>query len=113
KAAAAPAGMYKLPETISLTDDQKAKFAAIQKEYTPKFRALAKKTSEILSPEQRKARRDAMKTAREAGKKPKEVQAAVEAASKLTDAQKEQLDKVKAETMKLRGEMEAKVVALL
>ena len=113
KAAAAPAAMYKLPETIKLTDEQKTKLAAINKEYTPKFQALAKKTSEILTKEQMKARREATKEARDAGKKPKEVQEAVAAAMKLSDEQKTQMDKVKAEQTKLRTEMEGKVVALL
>lgn len=113
KPAAAPAAMYKLPETIKLTDEQKTKLAAINKEYTPKFQALAKKGNDILTKEQKTARREAMKEAKEAGKKPKEIQAAVAAAMKLSDEQQEQMDKVKAEQMKLRTEMEGKVVALL
>lgn len=113
KPAAAPRAMYKLPETIKLTDEQKTKLAAINKEYTPKFRELAKKGNDILTKEQKKARRDAMKEAKDAGKKQKEVQAAVNAAMNLSDEQKEQMDKVKAETTKLKTEMEAKVVALL
>jgi Spy/CpxP family protein refolding chaperone len=113
KAAAAPAGMYKLPDTITLTEDQKTKLAAINKEYSPKFVALAKKGNDILTKEQKMARREAMKEAKEAGKKQKEVQAAVTEAMKLSDEQKKKLDEVKAETTKLRTEMEGKVVALL
>lgn len=105
--------MYKLPETVTPTEEQKAKIEAINKEYTPKFRALAKKGSDALTAEQKTARREAMKKAKEAGKKGKELQSEVESAMKLTDEQKEQLAKVKAETMKLRQEMEGKVVALL
>ncbi len=113
KAAAAPAAMYKLPETIALTEEQKTKLGAINKEYTPKFQEVAKKGNDILSKEQRTARREAMKEAKEAGKKQKEIQAAVAEAMKLSDEQKEQMDKVKAETTKLKSEMETKVVALL
>ncbi len=113
KPAAAPAGMFKLPETIKLSDEQKPKVEALNKEYTPKFQALAKKGNDILTKDQQKARREAMKDAKEAGKKPKEIQAAVQAAMNLSDDQKEQMDKVKAETMKLRSEMETKVVAVL
>lgn len=113
KPAAIPAAMYKLPETITPTEEQKAKIEAMNKEYAPKFRALAKKGSDALTAEQRSARREAMQKGKEAGKKGKELQSQVEAAMKLTDAQKEQLAKVKEETMKLRQEMEGKVVALL
>ena len=113
KAAAEPAAMYKLPETITLNDEQKTKLGEIKKEYTPKFQALAKKNNEILTREQRTARRDAMKAAKEAGKKGKELQASVEEAMKLSEDQKKKLAEVKAEQAKLRGEMETKVVALL
>ncbi|MBA3312468.1 MAG: Spy/CpxP family protein refolding chaperone [Planctomycetota bacterium] len=113
KAAAVPAAMYKLPETITLTDEQKTKVEALKKEYTPKFQALAKKGNDILTKEQKMARREAMKEAKAADKKPKEVQAAAQEAMQLSDAQKEQMGKVKEETTKLRTEMENKVVALL
>lgn len=113
KAAAEPAAMYKLPETVVLTEEQTAKLAEIKKEYTPKFRELGKKNNAVLSKEEQKARREAGQKAEAEGKKGKERQAAVDAAVTLTDEQKKQMAEVKAETTKLRSEMETKVVALL
>jgi len=113
KAAAEPAAMYKLPPTVTLTEEQTAKLAEIKKEYTPKFQTLGKKNNDILTKEQRKARREAQQKAKDEGKKGKQMQAAVEAALMLSDDQKKQMDEVKAETAKLKSEMETKVVALL
>ncbi|MGC1274516.1 MAG: hypothetical protein WBC44_12495 [Planctomycetaceae bacterium] len=113
KQSALPAGMYKLPEVITLTDEQKPKVEALNKEYAPKFRELAKKNRDLLTKEQRQARRDAMKSAKEAGKKGKQLQADVQAAMQLSAEQKEQLEKLKAETMTLRTQMQEKVVSVL
>lgn len=113
KAAAEPANMYKLPDTVVLTDEQNAKLAEVKKEYVPKFQALSKKGNDVLTKEQRKARREAQAKAKEEGKKGKELQAAVDAAVMLSDEQKKQMDEVKAETADLKAEMEAKVVAFL
>jgi hypothetical protein len=113
KPAAEPAAMYKLPGTVTLTDEQKAKLDEIKKEYTPKFRELAKKSDAVLTKEQKKARRDAQKAGKEAGKKQKEIQADVSAAMNLTDDQKKQRAEIKEQTDALKAEMESKVVALL
>ena len=113
KKAADPAAMYKLPEAVVLTEEQTTKLDEIKKEFTPKFQALGKKGNDVLTKEQRTARRDAQKAAKEAGKKGKELRAEVEAALKLTDEQKKQMAEIKTETDKLRSEMETKVVALL
>lgn len=113
KPAATPAAMYKLPETVSLTDDQKPKLEAINKEFLPKFQALSKKGNDLLTKEQKQARRAAQKAGKDAGKKQKEITADVQAAMKLTAEQKKSLDEVKAETTKLKSDMETKVLALL
>lgn len=113
KKAAEPAAMYKLPEAVVLTEEQTTKLDEIKKEFTPKFQALGKKGSEVLTKEQRVTRRETQKAAKEAGKKGKELRAEVEAALKLTDEQKKQMAEIKTETDKLRSEMETKVVALL
>lgn len=113
KPAAEPAGMYKLPDTVALSDEQKAKLDEIKKEYTPKFQDLAKKSDAVLTKEQKKARRDAQKAAKEAGKKQKEIQADVEAAMNLSEDQKKQRAEIKEQTDKLKAEIETKVVALL
>lgn len=103
----------KLPDSIELTDEQKEKVAALKKEYTPKFAALQKKNREILTPEQAKARRTAMKEARDAGKKGKELREAVSSAVKLSDDQEKQMKEVTGEIRKLNTEIRGKLETVL
>lgn len=103
----------KLPATIELSADQKEKVAGLKKEYTPQFAALQKKNREILTPDQVKARRAAMKEAKDAGKKGKELRDAVSSALKLSDDQEKQMKEVSTETRKLNGEVRGKLATVL
>jgi Spy/CpxP family protein refolding chaperone len=60
-------------EQLDLTDAEVAKIQAIRKEYRPKIEAALKNFEGLLSPEQKKAREEALK----AGKKHREVVAAL------------------------------------
>jgi len=102
-----------LPETIELNAEQKEKIAALKKEYTPQFAALQKKNREILTADQVKARREAMKAAKEAGKKGKELRQSINEALNLTDDQKKQMKEVGAEVQKLNGEVRGKLSKVL
>lgn len=102
-----------LPASIELNADQKEKIAALKKEYTPQFAALQKKNREILTADQLKARREAMKAAKDAGKKGKELREAVNEALKLSDDQKKQMKEVAGETRKLNGEVRGKLKSVL
>jgi len=82
------AAMAKKLEGAELTADQKAKYEVIAKEHGPKLKAALDKVNSLLTPEQIKARNEAMKASKAAGKKGKEAQDAVDEALKLTDAQK-------------------------
>ena len=73
---------------LNLTDDQKAKLAELKKEYAPKLKAAHRQFDNVLTADQKKARDDAIKAARDAGKSRREVFQAGTAAVKLTDAQK-------------------------
>jgi len=77
----------RMTQGLTLTDDQKAKFAELAKEFGPKLMDAMKKT-DVLTPEQKKAQADARKAAKEAGKQGKELTEAVMAATKITDDQK-------------------------
>ncbi|HAH49149.1 hypothetical protein [Gimesia sp.] len=103
----------KLPETIELNAEQKEKVEALKKEYTPKFAALQKKNREILTDDQVKARRLAMKEAKDAGKKGKELRDAVSAALNLTDDQEKQMKEVTGEIRKLNSEVTGKLEGVL
>lgn len=102
-----------LPATIELTAEQKEKVAELRKQYSPQFAALQKKNREILTPDQVKARRAAMKEAKDAGKKGKELRDAVSAALNLSDDQEKQMKEVTGETRKLNGEVRGKLETVL
>ena len=76
---------------LTLTDEQKAKIEDVKKEFAPK-RDEARKKMDVLSPDQKKAREEAVKKAREEGKSRGEIRAAAEAAVTLSDKQKADRD---------------------
>jgi Spy/CpxP family protein refolding chaperone len=98
---------------ITLTDEQKAKLEEIKKEYGPKFVEAAEKMGSVFTDEQKKARAEAAKTAKAAGKKGKEIQEAIASATKLGDEQKTKLDEVKKQQGSLEKEFRNKVISVL
>ncbi|MDA1012941.1 MAG: hypothetical protein O3A00_00640 [Planctomycetota bacterium] len=86
----------KLLKGIDLTDEQKTQVAAIDKEFGPKAAELQKKEATIVSADQRKAAQTALKAARDAGKKGKELNEAREAALNLSEEQKAQYKELQA-----------------
>jgi Spy/CpxP family protein refolding chaperone len=100
-------------DQLKLTDDQKAKVADLQKEYAPQVADLYKKMQSILTDDQRKARQEAEKAAKEAGKTGKELHDAVAAAVTLTDEQKAKQGEVKAELAPIAKEAREKLTAIL
>lgn len=84
----AVAKAFELPPEITLSTEQKDKLAAIKKELGPKLDEALKKQDDILTDEQKAARKAANKAAKDAGKKGKEAKAEVDAAMKLTEEQK-------------------------
>jgi len=97
---------------MTLTDAQKATFAELKKEYGPKLAEVAKKMP-VLTPEQKKAQAEAMKAAKDAGKKGREMTEAVNAAVKLTDEQKAQQAEARKAMAPIEKELREKVVAAL
>jgi hypothetical protein len=104
-----------LPKEVeaTLSDEQREKVALLEKEFGPRLEEFAKKRAAILSPEQIKAQNEARKAAAEAGKKGKELQAAIDEAMKLTDDQVKKLAELKKESEPLNKTIREKVVALL
>ncbi len=94
---------------MELTDEQKEKVAAIDKEFLSKFQELTKARNEILTPEQRTAEKEAQKTAKAAGKTQPETKKAVDEALALTAEQK---DKMKS-WQKTQAEFSSKVIESL
>jgi hypothetical protein len=100
----AAAAAFNLPKTITLSAEQQTKFDELKKSLEPLLAEAIKKEEAVLSAEQRAARETAAKDAKAAGKKGKEIQAAVDEAVKLSDEQKSQL----AETHKVVADLQKK-----
>ncbi len=102
-----------LLEGLELSDEQKAKLATIEKEMKAPVTEARTALSDLLTDEQKQARRKAMTEAKEAGKKPQEVQKAVLAALKLTEEQQEKVAKVKAKQAEIQKKLRDKVMEIL
>ncbi len=98
---------------LELTADQKEKIAELKKEYEPKLKELGEKMQSILTDEQKKARDEAMRAARQAGKRGAEARDAIAAAMKLTDEQKKQMEETRKAMSDLQKEIREKVEGLL
>ena len=114
KAAACPAAQQvdKIVKGLTLTDAQKASLTTVKKEYGPKLTAALKKL-DVQTPAQKKAAAEAAKAAKAAGKTGKEFHQAIDAAVKLSDAQKTQLASAKKEVGTLQKDLGKKVMAVL
>jgi Spy/CpxP family protein refolding chaperone len=98
---------------LNLTDEQKTKVGELKKEYEPKFKEMRDKREAALTAEQKKARDDAMKAAKDAGKQGPEVFRAGFQAVKLTDEQKDKMKKLGQEARALLEEVMGKVTPIL
>ena len=109
-----PAATSPLPflKGLNLSDEQKTKLAALKTEYQPKLNDCNLFES-ILTPEQKKARSEAAKAAKAAGKSPKEIQAAVSAAVTLTADQKAKLAEARTQRAAVYKEFREKIMAVL
>lgn len=106
---AAAATAVNVPKTLQLTEEQKKQVAALNKEYGPKLAALRKQSNELLTDDQKAARKEAAAKAKAEGKPPRTALAAVE----LTAEQKEQQAKIKKEVAGIQKEVRGKFLALL
>jgi len=97
---------------LTLTDEQKSELDKVKNEFGPKLVEALKKT-DVLTPEQKKARDEAFKAAKAAGKTGKELKEAAEAAVKLSDEQKARLKEARAAVTDLQKELDKRVMSLL
>jgi len=102
-----------LLKEIELTAEQKAKLEQLKKEMGPKVMEARKKVDSIFTEEQRKARAEAQKAARAAGKTGKEARNAVEAAVKLTEEQKVKFAAARKAAGELQRQVRDKIMVLL
>ncbi len=107
------AAVFSFPKSITLDDAQKAKVEALRKEYTPKMEAAQAKFEKIMTPERRKAQAEAIKAARAAGKKGRELGEAANAALKLSPEEQAQMKELNQGRIKLFMEIQKKKMELL
>lgn len=112
KAKATPAA-FVLPAEITLSAEQQGKLDELKQQYETKLADAQQKVNGVFTAEQKAARKAARKDAVAAGKKGKELSAAVEAAVQLSDEQKANLAAAQKEARKLQAEVRKQVVALL
>ena len=100
---------------LEFTDEQGQKLEKIRDEFEPKLKEIHGKIAAILTEEQKSAGEAAMKSAKDSGKTEKDraYYEAIEAAVKLTDAQKEQLTKIDPDLRALFKEASKKVMDVL
>lgn len=107
------AQVFQLPKEITLTADQEKQMATLKKEFGPKIAELQKKSNDVLTKEQREARKAANDKAKADGLKGKAMQDAVNAAVNATPEQKEKLAAVKKELDPIIAEVKKQVDNLL
>jgi Spy/CpxP family protein refolding chaperone len=108
----ASVAIQKMLEGLTLTEGQKAKLEEVAKQFNPRMIAVLQKL-DVLTPEQTKARQDAIKAARAVGKQGKDIQDAIDAAVQLTDEQKARQAKGKRELDDLNKQLLDEMMAVL
>ena len=102
-----------VPKGITLNEDQRAKLATLNKELSPKLAACRKEAAGIITADQKKARAAALKEAKAAGKKGKELREAAEAAFNVNEEQKTKLAECKKAMGALQKEVRAGLADIL
>jgi Spy/CpxP family protein refolding chaperone len=100
-------------EELDLTEAQKEDLKKLHEEFGPKMKAIFEKMQEVLTEEQKAAGEEAMKEAKESGKKGREFFQAIEASLKLTGEQKEKMDKLAPEISAVQKEMMKEIRGIL
>jgi acetyl esterase len=98
---------------IELSREQAAKVEVIRKQATPKLRQLQRQQNEVYTPEQRRARREALQAGRQAGKRGAELRQAVDKAVNLSQEQKDKLAALSKEQEEVVAGVHKQLVSLL
>lgn len=98
---------------LNLSEEQKGKVEALRKEYEPKLAEGRAKLDGILTPEQKKAQKEAIAKAKEAGKTGRELFEASRNAVQLTEEQQKQMKEVRTHIAELQHQIREKIMGLL
>jgi len=105
--------LQKKLDRADLPSDVREKAKKVLTEHGPKLRDANEAREAVLTAEQEAAAASAKKSAKEAGKKGKEMAAAVEAAMKLTDEQKTKLSAADRKLAEAKAELNAALQKVL
>lgn len=98
---------------IEFSKEQQAKVEEIRKQFVPKLTENQREWNSIITDEQRNARREAFRKARQAGKQGRELRDAVDAAVKLADEQQKQRAKIQEDRNVLVRQIRDELIAVL
>ena len=98
---------------LELSDAQKTKVEELKKELEPKLKAAREASDKILTDDQKKAREEAVKAARDAGKSREEFREAIDKAVKLTDEQKKKQEEARKSMEELTKSVREKLNLIL
>ena len=104
---------FKLANKISLTAEQQAKVDELKTQYASKLAEAQKNIDDLYTEEQRAAQKTARQDAVAAGKKGKELKAAVDAAVVPTDEQRQKLAEAERNRKQLTKEVRKQIIAFL
>ena len=109
--------IFRLPRNVKLTDTQSAKIKALRekqgRDLAAKFLELQRKLNAVYTEQQLADRRKATSEARKAGKNAAQQREAGNAAVKLSDEQKSQIDKLRQEQQELLASVRREINAVL
>ncbi len=98
---------------VEFSADQQAKVDELRKKHTPQLVALQRTQSEVFTVEQRRARQEALRAARDAGKNGQELREVADSAAQLTNEQRKRLVAIQKEQTDLIAVIQGEVRALL
>jgi len=104
---------FGLVSRLNLSEEQKAKIEQLRKEYEPKLAELRAKLDSILTEDQKKAREEAIRKAKEAGKTGRELAEAIRNAFQLTEEQQNKMKEVRSQMAQLFQEIREKLMGIL
>ncbi|MDB4671833.1 hypothetical protein OAF34_06825 [Pirellulaceae bacterium] len=100
-------------KSVEMSEEQKKKMVEVAKKFSGQILQLRKDTQAILSPEQRKSRQQAMKEAKAAGKKGKEIVDAANASAGIDKEIVAKLKEIQKKSQAIQKEARTALMALL
>lgn len=104
---------FQFPADVNLTDEQKKGLKALQTEYAAELTTLTEKRDAIMTDERKAAVQAVYKEAQESKKDRQALGAALDAALKLTEAEKSELSETQQKLNELQRSINEKKLALL